>query len=248
MTHHAVIPIDKPVSPKARPSLLLPTDLNLPNATQVSAPNPSSNLILLADKACNVTGLLHPPHRSKRADTKAIFEAHLPRSITRLQRGAIRPPWRLPLVGHRSGVLVDDIIGSCSDGTVYAFSIIDEPALRLLRYIQRLIELKSKELVIVKSVQDSLQGNATEVAAAWSSLLGSGDHGWEVASESCDKLAESDVSLSISVGDVDELSGSKTAPKLWSVDGDVIARYFAEEASSFAERAKREDEIGRAHV
>jgi hypothetical protein len=38
--------------------------------------------------------------------------------------------------------MVDDIIGTCSDGTVYNFSILSDSALKLLKLIQKLIELK----------------------------------------------------------------------------------------------------------
>lgn len=64
------------------------------------------------------------------------FEAAMPRSITRLRKGNIRPPWQWK--GNLPGILHDDIIGTGTDGSLYAFSVLDEQSWRLLRFVQNM--------------------------------------------------------------------------------------------------------------
>ncbi|KAL6703385.1 hypothetical protein ACN47E_009727 [Coniothyrium glycines] len=107
-----------------------------------------NRLVLLTDKkTSSITSLYHPPSRLSKTASTTIFEACLPRTVIRLQRGDIRPPWRRTSTlsnprGLQEGVLVDDIVGACSDGTIYAFSILSESAHQLLRLLQNLVELK----------------------------------------------------------------------------------------------------------
>lgn len=113
-----------------------------PTDPQNDASTPS--LILVADKSSSVTGLLHPSHKTPALQSAAptVFEATLPRSVTRLRCGNVRPPWRgntLP------GVLADDVIGSASEGSVFSFSIVDEKAWRLLRFLQNLCRWEREE-------------------------------------------------------------------------------------------------------
>jgi len=107
----------------------------------------SSNhrFVLLTDKkSSSVTGLYQPPLRTHSNASPTLFEACLPRSVIRLDRGDIRPPWRRPNpAGKTTGVLVDDIIGACTDGTIFSFSILSQSACLLLRLIQNLIEVKA---------------------------------------------------------------------------------------------------------
>ncbi|KAF2122395.1 mono-functional DNA-alkylating methyl methanesulfonate N-term-domain-containing protein [Lophiotrema nucula] len=111
-----------------------------------------ANIVLLTDKACSVTGLYQPAVGTHKVASDTLFEASLPRSITRLQRGDIRPPWRRPCRGGdnslaprtTTGILVDDIIGSCSDGTIYTISILSLKATRVLKLMQNLIEVRAR--------------------------------------------------------------------------------------------------------
>jgi hypothetical protein len=101
-------------------------------------------LVIVNDKkGSSITGLYRSSVRTHKNAAPTIFEACLPRTVVRLQQGDVRPPWRRP-AAPTIGVLTDDIIGACSDGTIYTFSILSEPARHLLRFIQNLIEEKEK--------------------------------------------------------------------------------------------------------
>jgi hypothetical protein len=103
-------------------------------------------LVLLTDKKSgSVTGLHQPPVPTYSNASSTLFEACLRRTVVRLDRGDIRPPWRRPNTpnGKITGVLTDDIIGACTDGTIFSFSILSQPARYLLRLIQNLIEVKA---------------------------------------------------------------------------------------------------------
>ena len=104
----------------------------------------TDRIVLFTDKrSASITGAFHPPERTHKNAAETIFEACLPRTVIRLQRGDIRPPWRRPVHSDRiTGVLTDDIIGACSDGTLYNFSILSQPAAHLLRLMQNLIKVK----------------------------------------------------------------------------------------------------------
>ncbi|KAF2194286.1 hypothetical protein K469DRAFT_548270 [Zopfia rhizophila CBS 207.26] len=163
-THHLVLSLP---SNKPQQSQQLPSTFSAPSSSSSPSSHPTT-LVLLADKSCSLTGLFQMPTRTYKSAAPTIFEAHLPRSITRLQRGNIRPPWRRPVhdIPHYpaanatasctslhsasssgstiAGVLADDILGSCSDGTVFTFSILSESAFKLLKFIENLIREKRK--------------------------------------------------------------------------------------------------------
>lgn len=106
------------------------------------------SLVLFTDKkTATVNGLYSSGEVTLKYAATSVFEACLPRTVIRLQRGDIRPPWRKPLHSTGSpekneGIIIDDILGACSDGTMYAFSILSGPARHLLRLLQNLIELR----------------------------------------------------------------------------------------------------------
>jgi hypothetical protein len=104
-------------------------------------------IVLVNDKkSASITGLYHAPDRTYKNAAPTVFEAFLPRTVVRIQQGAIRPPWRRP--AHSSnpspGILNDEIIGACSDGTIFTFAILSEPARHMLRFLQNLIEEKQR--------------------------------------------------------------------------------------------------------
>jgi hypothetical protein len=112
-----------------------------------TAPKDHSTIVLVNDKkSSSITGLFHTPQRMQKNAAPTVFEACLPRTIIRLQQGDVRPPWRRPATSPHAptGVLNDEIIGACSDGTIYTLSILSKPARLILRLLQNLIEEKDK--------------------------------------------------------------------------------------------------------
>ena len=109
------------------------------------------SLVLITDKkSATISGLYHSGEPTFRNSATTLFEASLPRTVIRLQRGDIRPPWRRPSrftkrSDKTEGILADDIIGACSDGTIYAFSVLSEPARHVLRLLQNLIETEQAQ-------------------------------------------------------------------------------------------------------
>lgn len=116
--------------------------VDLPNSN-VSLDN--NRFVLLTDKnSGSVTGLHQPSTLAYSNASATLFEACLPRSVVRLDRGEIRPPWRRPNPNRTvTGVLSDDIIGACTDGTIFAFAVLSQPARHLLRLLQNLIEVQA---------------------------------------------------------------------------------------------------------
>lgn len=208
--HHLILPLElsTPEHEQASSTSSSRMDIDSPGTQPTAKP---TNVILLSDKQCNVACLLHPPQRMHKSDTHTLFEAQLPRSVTRLQRGNIRPPWCRPYDGTLPGVLVDDIIGACTDGTMYSFSILTDPALKLLKFVQNLIELKeSRKPENQHSVIEQSQGSR-----ATFDILMHARPGEQSSSQSS----------RIKVREVDPDEG-KQVPKNRFVDADVILRFF----------------------
>ncbi|KAF2201275.1 hypothetical protein GQ43DRAFT_41412 [Delitschia confertaspora ATCC 74209] len=213
-----------------------------PASTQ-QKPTPST-LVIVADKRCSVAALLHPPIRTFQSSAPTVFEASLSRSITRLHRGNIRPPWRRPtpvnpsasnatssrpsLYSSRSatepmfsGVLVDDIIGTSTDGSVFSLSILEPPAFKLLKVIENLIRMKkerreSHHIPTYSDDEDEYSSSEEEEEEDKKT----GDYMEDVE---FDTSAENPVPL-ITSRDVEprvEDWGPGKA-RLWSVDGDLV--------------------------
>ncbi|KAF2846626.1 hypothetical protein T440DRAFT_224519 [Plenodomus tracheiphilus IPT5] len=117
--------------------------VDLPSDSQNPAQQPQ-RIILVTDKTASSITALHQPHeRTFKNAAATLFEATLPHTVIRLQRSNIRPPWRRPTHSNTpTGILTDDIIGACSDGTIYSFSILSQPVRHLLRLLQNLIEAR----------------------------------------------------------------------------------------------------------
>jgi hypothetical protein len=196
---------------------------NLPEKA-LSAPNEVSTefpklhhdtIVLLADKTCSITGLAHTKLQTHKTTTETLFEACLPRSVIRLHRGSIRPPWRrssnngstTPSTGL-SGILADDILGACTDGTIYSFSILSQPALRLLRLVQNLLEAKQKRDSELQ--YNTIKNHSSDILR----LLQNGADG------SQDEM--------IRARDVDPelMDRGQGAPRFRHVDGDLIVRFL----------------------
>ncbi|KAF2259003.1 hypothetical protein CC78DRAFT_86710 [Lojkania enalia] len=180
-------------------------------------PKMPANIVLLADKSGNVAGLFHPDTDDIKAVAgKTLFEACLPRSVIRLRNGSIRPPWRRVSHGISgdpddfnlvTGIINDDTIGVCSDGTVYSFTILTPPTLKMLRFIQNLIEIKQNR---DPEFQYSIIRH-------------------ENARPDPDMMDEGDGL--IKAWDVDPSVREKehAAPRMRHVDGDVLMRFFNQE-------------------
>lgn len=100
------------------------------------------------------------------------------------------------------GVLNDDIIGACSDGTIYTFSILSESARHLLRFIQNLVEEKEK------------RNPANQVSGGIANVLMNG--------------AEGNQDGNIRALDVDPRvkERSQAGPKHKAIDGDLVHRWL----------------------
>jgi hypothetical protein len=237
--HHLVVPLSLPsipTTPIKSPNTNDTEYDTLPDASPLTSDPTTHNttIVLVTDKTCNLTGLYHPQHATHKSATDTLFEACLPRSITRLQRGAIRPPWRRPCTSYScafpapvAGVVVDDIIGTATDGAVYSFSILSHAATRLLKLCQNLIEERAKrdpEARVQKSKMRS--GDLFDV-------LMNGREGEQGEG-------------SIGVRDVDPSMGERglAGPRGMAVDGDLVFRYLEDgDIRSLVEEGT-EEEVG----
>ncbi|KAI4250656.1 MAG: hypothetical protein LQ352_005316 [Teloschistes flavicans] len=86
------------------------------------------SLVVTSDLECRVAGLWKPPHPRLDRTAPTVFEAVLPRSITRLCEME-KAVWQ-----KKSQV----IIGSCEDGAIYQLVILTEQQWRLLAFMQNM--------------------------------------------------------------------------------------------------------------
>lgn len=172
------------------------------------------SLVLLTDKkTATVSGLYHSGEPTFKNTATTLFEACLPRTVIRLQRGDIRPPWRRPArFFNRSdkaeGVVADDIIGACSDGTIYSFALLSRPACHVLRLVQNLIEVhQSRDPANQYSIVRHRSGDIFDV------LMNGAD-----GAQDC----------TIRARDVDPRHKERGAagPKNSHIDGNLLLRYF----------------------
>lgn len=134
LTH---LPIHVPL-PSAQPSRISSSPIS---ALLNSSDTP--NLILASDRSGTVFALLHTETQTYQTASQTLFELTLPQCVTHFARStAIRPPWRAITV---SGVLEADILGSCTDGTVYQFTIIDDKTRLLLKFLENLVKWDREE-------------------------------------------------------------------------------------------------------
>lgn len=180
---------------------------------------------ILADKTCGLSGVMSPltVDGALGPNARTAFEAHLPRSITRLRRGNIRPPWRIfsaTMKGSMpAGVIANDIVASCSDGTVYGLTILNEPALRILKILQNLIkfeEARTNKACVILRQESTTRDNR------FANILHSG------SSPGSDSLRSPPYKRPelLRLGDVDPGEASHSVPKKFHVDADVLRRYF----------------------
>ncbi|CAO2653403.1 Nn.00g028140.m01.CDS01 [Neocucurbitaria sp. VM-36] len=183
--------------------------LDLPKSA-LAGEQDNTTIVLLTDKKnASISGLYHPSERSIRHASDTVFEACLPRTVVRLQRGDIRPPWRHPHT-PLNGLLANDLLGACSDGTIYNFSILTRPARDLLRLIQNLIEAKiARDPSLQASLIKPRSGDIFDV-------LMNGAEGSQDA-----KITARSVDPSVS-------ERGLASPRMKHVDGDLLIRWMRE--------------------
>lgn len=133
-----------------------------------------AGLIMMSTKDRRLLGmslvkpdLLAPGHP---ASLEIAFEVNLKQSIIRLRRGDFRPRWKQKLP---QGVLTDNVVGACTDGSVIGLFAIDEMLWRRLFWLQRLIEWSSNSIgagSMYETVDDNVLGEARDLPIG----LGSG--------------------------------------------------------------------------
>ncbi|KAL5374116.1 hypothetical protein DPSP01_012177 [Paraphaeosphaeria sporulosa] len=191
---------------------------NTSNCT-ISSVHKEATIALVTDKSASVSGLLQPLHTSKKSATTTLFEACLPRSVIRIQRGNIRPPWRrhynrkFPDEAAPYGVLNDDIIGACTDGTIISFTTINYGALNFLRLLQNLIEVKQRK-------DPGLQFSTVQKRSGHVyNLLQSGAEGAQ------------EINILAREVDPEFQRRGPGAPRFRHVDGDLLTRFFEQGGS-----------------
>ncbi|TKA62902.1 hypothetical protein B0A49_11170 [Cryomyces minteri] len=151
--HFTELPDDGPYSGNFKPVAMEGSaregahhlELHLSGAPPASLTTPAASgytLLLASDKRSSLIGLhqrahLTPSNRPHANSAPLLFEAALPRSITRLRHAEVRPPWKQTDV---PGVVDANILGSAADGSIFQFSILAAPLWRLLRFVQNLCQ------------------------------------------------------------------------------------------------------------
>ncbi|KAL8788821.1 MAG: hypothetical protein Q9213_001492 [Squamulea squamosa] len=98
---------------------------------------PETSLVITTDIECGLAGLWQPSQHQIHRTMPLIFEAFLPRSITRLCR-IPRPLWQEKYSSEPA------ILGTSDDGTIYQLTVLDEASWRLLSYIQNMAKRESR--------------------------------------------------------------------------------------------------------
>ncbi|KAI0828438.1 hypothetical protein F5Y06DRAFT_290978 [Hypoxylon sp. FL0890] len=106
----------------------------------------SNPITMLSDPLCGVHGLWIPSEEDR--PLRLIFQAELQASIRRFARGYTRASWgsfkNRPRYGCiPSGLPGSDTIGLTIDGSLQHFTVLNEDAWRLLRFIQNLARVSS---------------------------------------------------------------------------------------------------------
>ncbi|KAK6343329.1 hypothetical protein TWF730_010920 [Orbilia blumenaviensis] len=143
------------------------------------------NFFIATDHDDGIVGLWMPNESRVTTCLTRVFEAHLPNSIANLRMGDLRAPWRPRNLELPGIVNADaDIIGTCFDGAIYHFTILNEAATKLLVFLQKCyIKVtypsgKSKPLDR-REVERMREGNLKHVSGELlAEALKSRDQGW----------------------------------------------------------------------
>jgi hypothetical protein len=105
-------------------------------ATQARQETQNVTSALMMTKYGQVVALKHDS--SKRINAgDLLFEAQLPRSLTRIRQCYIRPRWK---ADPPDGVIIDNLLGCAADGTLVGIALLSQDLLRRLSWLQRLCE------------------------------------------------------------------------------------------------------------
>ncbi|KAI9671656.1 MAG: hypothetical protein M1831_003184 [Alyxoria varia] len=126
----------------ARPSLC-----NLPLQT--------ANFVLFTDNHQKLAGMYHGSEPTIRSITKPVFEAKLHRPVRTLRKINSQQPWKMKQV---EGIIERDIIGTATDGSLFAFSILTERLWRLLGFIQNLCKADPSICTVTKPISGQASG------------------------------------------------------------------------------------------
>ncbi|KAI1765486.1 hypothetical protein GGR53DRAFT_465312 [Hypoxylon sp. FL1150] len=144
-TKHSLVVLDyqsAPSSESGEQMIRLHTDDTCRNSLHaIEAGTPPNAITMLSDPMCGIHGLWTPPEAER--PLKLVFQAELQSSIRRFARGHTRALWgshkNRPRFGCiKSGPVGSDILGLTIDGSIQHFSLLNEDAWRLLRFIQNL--------------------------------------------------------------------------------------------------------------
>ncbi|KAI5861897.1 hypothetical protein GGS23DRAFT_573700 [Durotheca rogersii] len=141
-TKHSLVVLDyksEPSFPGEQMSQLHTDDTCRSSLHSIEVGSSLNTITMLSDPMCGVHGLWTPPENER--PLQLIFRAELQASIRRFARGYTRALWgtfkNRPRYGCiRSGPAGSDILGLTIDGSLQHFTLLDENAWRLLRFIQ----------------------------------------------------------------------------------------------------------------
>jgi len=124
------------------PSTLPSRTSSSPISALLNTPS-NPNIVLASDRSGTVFALSHPETQTYQTASHTLFELTLPQCVTHFAKSSsIRPPWcRIT----DPGVLEADILGSCTDGTTYQFSIVDNKTRLLLKFLENLVKWDREE-------------------------------------------------------------------------------------------------------
>jgi hypothetical protein len=133
---HIPLQIPQPSEPPPRTS-------SSPISQLLNTTPTKRNIILASDRSGTVFALSHPEFQIYQTAAPTLFELTLAQCVTHfVQSPSIRPPWRRIT---DPGVIEADILGSCTDGTIYQFSIVDNKSRLLLKFLENLVKWNREE-------------------------------------------------------------------------------------------------------
>lgn len=204
--------------------------------------DPWERVILLTDKNCTVSGLFFrasalPYTLCANAEeegepipveTHIAFEAQLPRSVTRLVKGNLRPPWGTPAF-KRLGRLENagynvyephEFIGCSTDGTFHAIRLLSKRNLIILKCIQNLVEIKARRHSWLTPLHDRLG------TPFLSRIFGDNNLRPSTSTPGSFSLGRGPGQLISRLDILGSFAHKKHVPKKNHVDGDVLERYL----------------------
>lgn len=131
------------------PTVGVATASSIGSSTATQQANAMTGVLLASERDGAILGLEIPKTKAWQSHAPTLFEAQLPQCVVKLSQGDFSTPWAASRAPAK-GVLVNDIIGAATDGTLYHFSILNDNARILLKFLEKLavwyqIEMKIRE-------------------------------------------------------------------------------------------------------